>query len=85
MPAATQRSAIQTDGLLVERVEGSNEKRPAVFSGEQHGPASRGAMRKEEPVVERRAGIARKRELAVLEDKGAQVLSVSHLEHVRWG
>jgi hypothetical protein len=29
-------------------------------------------MRKEEPVVERGAGITRKRELAVLEDKGAQ-------------
>ena len=74
VPAATQRSAVQTDGLLVKRVEGSDEKRPAVASGEQQGPAGGGSVREKEPVVERRSGIARKRELAVLEDEGAQVL-----------
>ena len=69
-----KRPTVQADDLLVERVEGSDEKGAAVASGEQHGPACGGSVGEQEPAVERRSRVARKRELAVLEDERAQAV-----------
>ena len=52
VPAAAQRSAVQTDGLLVEGVEGGDEKRSAVGSGEQQGPAGGRPVGEKKPSVE---------------------------------
>jgi len=56
----------------MERVEGSDKKSAAVTSGEQHGPSCWRSVREQEPTVERRSRVARKRELAVLENESAQ-------------
>ena len=74
VPAAAKGPSVQPDGLLVERVQGSQEKCSTVASCEQHRPARWGSVWEQEPTVERRSRVAGKPELAVLEDQRSQAV-----------